>query len=115
MAHESARWSLLDAVKGQLQDRDEYTRMLIAFPISEDATLQTHLKQELINKAKTINEKDEHDYVSGIVVIVGNAAVGLFEAAQTSSAMKIFQWYTFPFRHIIFKFSTHQPTKLRKL
>lgn len=45
MAHETARWSLLDAVKGQLQDRDQYTRMLIAFPISEDATLQTHLKQ----------------------------------------------------------------------
>jgi hypothetical protein len=46
----------------------------------------------LINKAKNINEKDENDFVSGLVVFVGNAAVALFEAAQTSSALKIFQW-----------------------
>lgn len=46
----------------------------------------------MINKAKNINEKDENDYVSGLVVFVGNAAVALFEAAQTSSALKIFQW-----------------------
>ena len=46
----------------------------------------------MINKAKNINEKDENDYVSGVVVFVGNAAVALFEAAQTASALKIFQW-----------------------
>ena len=46
----------------------------------------------MINQAKNINEKDENDYVSGLVVFVGNAAVALFEAAQTSSALKIFQW-----------------------
>ena len=46
----------------------------------------------MINKAENINEKDENDFVSGLVVFVGNAAVALFEAAQTSSALKIFQW-----------------------